>query len=257
MKFVQKFRENRQKLKHIRQRAKVILPLCEEATGIKLKGKLKIEKSSKLKHKFRQIVDVFMAAFPSQEIGGEPEPVLALVYMVSQLSYQSTIACRGYFDPSRVLVGFNLDKFGGTEAADDYLIAHEITHLLIDQSTFKAANEHLVVCEGAATFYGAKAVAGIHPSFNVASDDSFAHAEYKNGYLLFERIAAVVNNPLLTVCQNPPRKFLYYDDGAYTEFAHEKDAISRYAFRIEAEAKGQFVDWSQSRFQLDLATVEY
>ncbi len=243
MGFVQRFRQRRQTLKQIRKRAEALLPLCEEAAGIKLKGTLMIEATSKWKLRFRYIMDLLKG--PSSEeknneqTGAFYDPVFSFMLGIAlrKLITGRFEAAYGYYDPKRSIIGVNLGRYVVGDAESDYTIAHEIVHLLIRQRyPQEQVNKNSVLAEGAATFYGSNAILKVHPSFDVKDSPSFK-GNYKTGYEFFEAIALVVSDPLLMLSTVPPVKCVVqsrYSSHSYLD--DETGHPAKYVERIRRRA---------------------
>lgn len=250
MGLVQRFRQRRQKLEHIRERAKVILPLCEEATGIKLKGKLKIEATNKFKLRIRYMADVFGGAGSQENAFSDPIHNLMLGIGLRKLICGSVESAYGYYDPSRVLIGIRLDGYAMGNAMSEYVLAHEIVHLLVGQEgSHKQVNKDKVLSEGAATFYGSEAIRKAHPDFDITerfddTENPLLYDAYRKGYEFFKAAASVVEDPLLTISATPPGKCLvqsrhcgesYVDD----ETGHPAKYLERLRKRTTPSVKHQ------------------
>jgi hypothetical protein len=217
MGFFVRYRANRAKLKHVRSRAAELLPLCEKATGIKLEKPLKIERSSRLKHVFRYAVDVISEMFRSSDRSfnrDEPEFNLGLAIGLYPLlclgSKKMHSRLAGYYDPIRGIMGMNLDHYTAGDSMSDYTLAHEISHVLLEQhepfvDVIEGAKRGTArtLAEGGATYYGEIVTRQVDPAFDVSSDHSFQGA-YKRGYRFFAAIASALGNPLTIISTNPP-----------------------------------------------------
>jgi len=216
MGFIARHRERHQKLAHARKRAAELLPLCEQATGVTLGKPLNIEASRPWKLKLRYLKHALSTLFGSNDSGNEygfvPSRMLAFRMQLAM----SKLACPGnyegkmfgYFYPSGQVIGVNLNRYSPGTADSDYVLAHEIVHMLLSRhkqfSPVENAEPGITLTEGAATFYGARVAKGIHPAFDVTIHSSFK-GEYKLGYELFSAIASGLGDPASIIGAYPPR----------------------------------------------------
>lgn len=234
MNFITTWRENRAKIKHIRTRAKELLPLCEQATGLKCNGHLKIEPLRKWKIKLRCILDVMNSS--SKSDGGlGVSMTLASWYLYGKL----TEGARGLQDSERDKISIQLDSYCMGARESDYVLAHEMIHKILRQKGKNdPVNSNITIVEGAATFYGEKAMRFIYPSFDVKGVRSF-QGVYKSGYELFVAVSSVSTDPLSVISAKPPGKCMvtFYHNNQKHEFIDdEANRPVQYAERISREA---------------------
>jgi hypothetical protein len=217
MGLIARHRERRQKLAHARKRAAELLPLCEQATGVTLGKPLKIEASKPWKHKlryFRHAVSTLFFGSKDSNLqdGFVPGRIMAfrlqmaLRKLACPGNYEEKLFGYSYLDLG--VVGVNLNCYSPGAAASDYVLAHELVHLLLSKvrafDTVARAAPGIVLYEGAATFYGARIANGLHPEFDVSAHRSFK-GEYKQGHELFSAVSSSLGDPATTIGAYPPR----------------------------------------------------
>ncbi len=222
MGFIARYRERHQKLAHARKRAAELLPLCEKATGVTLGRPLTIEESKPWKHKlryFRHAVSTLLGLKPERQDGFALSRItsfelqMALRKLVCPGNYEEKMF--GYFYPSAGVVGVNLNHYSPGAAASDYVLAHELVHLLLSKhkafDKVASAEPGLMLTEGAATFYGNMVARGIHPAFDITSHRSYKE-EYRRGNEFFSAVSSTLGDPASVIGAYAPRLVLLEDN---------------------------------------------
>ena len=200
-------------LESARHKAQTMLPLCEEATGLKLKGEFKVERLSRWRTRLFSLM-YFSKRFITKDVWHRETSILSLIkeYIAANKRDEESDA---YVELGTFRISLNLDRYADYLMRDyervGYIIAHEIIHLLISQSKFSEfINKNRVLCEGVASFYGIRVIKKLNstPNFDLFRNVSrFVYQygpEYAVGYNFFSKLSSVVENPLVTIGSNPP-----------------------------------------------------
>ena len=193
-------RENRAKFNHAKSRVVELLPLCEGATGIKLKTPFHIERSSRLKHAIRYVIDRLTVLLSRSKVWTGNS------YYGSEKMHNTLL---GYVYPNRRILGVNLAHYSPGDEKSDYTLAHELVHMLLAQDSVASemfdnmpVGARRILSEGAATFYGERVIRISNPTFRLT--DSLLPDHYQDGYTFFSRMALALGDPLAIVRVNPP-----------------------------------------------------
>ncbi len=229
----------RQKLEYARQRAVEILPLCENATGIKLTHPLKIKPYRLSIAILATIPDLLRRLSPHSGLYGvwgaltaySRVPAHEVPNELERLAKKCGLGgwIEQLYDAASVYglimndlgLRINLSQYPAGSIEADYVLAHELTHLLLMQSEphivkpglgrpwRKRAEPELminanpVLSEGAATYYGEMAARSLDPSFTV---ECMNHPDmYMAGYKFFVKVAVHTSNVLELVQRHPPK----------------------------------------------------
>ncbi|MCX6770710.1 MAG: hypothetical protein NTX79_01510 [Candidatus Micrarchaeota archaeon] len=205
MKLIRQFQENRAKLRHAQARALEILPLCEQATGLKLGSDrpLKVEALSKWKIRFRLFCCALSDIRDARESGEVYDTRLTLFFAALEAADCSRASGLNFMTKG-MITSIQLADYQPGTADGDYMLMHEITHgLFAQEGGQNPINSNNTLCEGAATFYGEKAARMIHPEFDVSGQAHFKGV-YKTGYGFFAAVAASLPDPISAISLMPP-----------------------------------------------------
>ncbi len=201
--------EKQRKLEYIRRRARELLPLCEEATGVKLQVPLVVNATSLPKLLLGTQARVFglflKRHFEERGVLGATE-YLGFLSASIHLNFRNLVIwdAFGYYNHATKSVGVNLNRFAEDTSGSDYTIAHELIHLLLFQlGVDKPINLHETLVEGAATFYGEQVIRIIDPYFDVTTTSSFGGV-YERGYTFFERLEDEGFDSIVTINSRSP-----------------------------------------------------
>ena len=216
-------RNQERRLEHARGRARELLPLCEDAVGHKLTVPLVLEASDWEALYSRIMRRIFRDLFPVFELNGlDPELTASLMDAQSipfpdpssiflTLSAYANAHARyfadafGYCDREHRLIGINLDEYKPGLPISDYVIAHELVHLILAELGLKVPiNSNLVLSEGAATFYGDKVTRVVHPDFEITREFSHFGPIYAYGYLFFRAVKEAGFEPVEAITEHSP-----------------------------------------------------
>ena len=201
--------EKQRKLKYIRRRARELLPLCEEATGVELKVPLVVNATNLPKLLLdvqRRVLKTFILRHVEERGFLDMFEYLGFLSASVHLNVKAFVVLDafGYYDHLTKSVGINLSKFDPNAVDSDYVLAHELVHLLLAQLGLdKPINSHIVLIEGAATYYGERVVQTFDPSFDVTTLDTFGGV-YERGYTFFERLEDEGFDSIVTINSRSP-----------------------------------------------------
>lgn len=174
------FRESkarRELERSFKDRAKAMLPLCEQVSGIKRESELKIETLSPT-HLFLR----HMKHWAKNKIFGVDADNFPSFKMALQMAWHSSRNSALHFDSREgkvCMIYKNFIKSPGALRQDafDYYVAHEISHFLtfgLIKEEFKHNN---AVREGLACFYGELSAKVLHPVFDLETARSHITGE--------------------------------------------------------------------------------
>ncbi|MBS3068582.1 hypothetical protein J4450_07790 [Candidatus Micrarchaeota archaeon] len=226
MRILAEFKENRAKLQRARTRALEILPICEQATGIKLVGKLELEASIKWRNKIRDLIDSIRDLLQPASETDMLKPVFSIrniIKIVKENLYFERIEDRfAYCDRRRLKIGINLDRYFPETSISDYTLAHEIVHRLLAQIGLKhVINTNITLGEGAATFYGEMVTKRLHSDFDVSNTQYFE--DYAYGYRFFVAVADAFGDPKVIIGTRPLERDELYNPDRYVQRLIEED----------------------------------
>lgn len=216
-------RNSERRFEHAQRRARELLPLCEDALSRKLTVPLVLEASSWEALFSRTMKRVFRTLLPSFEVSGlDPELSASLTdaqtipfpdssfIFLAMSAYADRYAqyfsdAFGYCDRERRVISINIDKYRPGLPVSDYVIAHELVHLiLVELGLHVPINSNLVLSEGAATFYGNQVTRVVHPDFDITFELSHFGPVYAYGYFFFRVVKEAGFEPVEAITEHSP-----------------------------------------------------
>ncbi len=223
-------RNHERRFEHAQRRARELLPLCEDAVGRRLGIPLVLEASNwetlyartmarlfsglpffrKIKNPVFELLNVDIQPLPDSSnypIPPFPDPLSAFFAMsvYARLHAQKFADAFGYCDREKMLVGINTDAYRPGLPVSDYVIAHELIHLILAELGLDVPiNSNLVLSEGAATFYGDQVTRVIHPDFDITRELSHFGPLYAYGYSFFRVVKEAGFEPVEAITEHSP-----------------------------------------------------